>query len=236
MRAFSSSFLRTFSSFSICSASRLVSLASFSRSLASRLSRSTDALVFRLALLRAGLAGREVLAPCWDRSGYRTYSAVLKDSTDGPKCSPSFVVEGESNEDFPSALIAALLARRPLELFKMEDSLFLTCFNGLSLKFRDGDLEMGVDVLSSSETVAKVGFETDMPFLWLRRSSASSAATADGKKGTEADFACFGALVVRSGMLGAPAFVGEVGLLLGSVNSEPPTVAFPTTPSITSAE
>ena len=61
------------------------------------------------------------------------------DSVDWAVCTASVAVEGEENV-FPSALIAALLARNPLELFKMEENLFLTCFKGLSRPNREGDL------------------------------------------------------------------------------------------------
>ena len=80
---------------------------------------------------------------------------------------PSRVVEGDRSDDFPSALIAALLAKSPLELLSIEESLFLTCLRGLSRKVLEGDLDGVMDGLSDSGTGARAGLETEIAFLGL---------------------------------------------------------------------
>jgi hypothetical protein len=55
-----------------------------------------------------------------------------KDSMEGPVKWPSRVIDGERMDALPSALKTAPFAISPFELLKIEDSLFLTCFNGLS--------------------------------------------------------------------------------------------------------
>jgi hypothetical protein len=125
-----------------------------------------------------------------------TVSAVLKDSMDGPEWYPSFVVEGDcSNDDLLSALSAAPLAIKPLELFNRDDSLFLTCLSGLSRKLRVGDL--GGEAKSSSATLASAGFETEMVFFNGLSPISVSSWSMVGNTGTEADLACLGD---RSGM------------------------------------
>ena len=59
-----------------------------------------------------------------------------------------------------------------MELFRIEESLFFTCFSGLSRKFREGDLDGVADGRPDSGTVARAGFETEMAFLGLSKSAA----------------------------------------------------------------
>ena len=79
-----------------------------------------------------------------------TLPLVGSDSDDGAGWAPNRE-DGESIDDFPSALIAALLANNPLELFKIDESLLLTCFRGLSRNSRDGESD-GVWGRSAAET------------------------------------------------------------------------------------
>ena len=46
---------------------------------------------------------------------------------------PRRVLTGDSVEDLASALTAALLANKPLEVFKIEENLSFAAFNGLPL-------------------------------------------------------------------------------------------------------
>jgi len=234
-RAFSRSFSRSFSSFSICSATRLASLASFSFSLdslsfsfASFFSRSTEALVLR-PVFRTGLVAIGGVAIRWGSSGYSGSLALtdLSESVDGPACMPSLAVDGDMRLAFPSALRAALLASKPLEVFRMDESLFFTCLRGLSRRLREGDFG-GLSSTPSSATGFRVGFETEIVFLGVAELSMV------GKEGTDADLEWPWALVVRSGTAGT--FLGDVGLLLGSTNADPPIVSVPCRPSITSVE
>ncbi len=109
--------------------------------------------------------------------------------------------------------MAALLAIKPLEPFRREDSLFFTCFSGFSLKLRVGDLG-GEDVNSSSATEESVGFETETVLVNGAPSGSTLSCSKVGNTGTETDLPCLG---VRSGMKGS--LRGEPCLLLGSTKS-----------------
>lgn len=78
---------------------------------------------------------------------------------DEPFCNTIRDEEGD-RLDFASALIAALLANKPLDVFKIDENLSFAAFKGLPLWLLPGDLGGVVD---SSGSIDGLGFETEMP-------------------------------------------------------------------------
>ena len=102
--------------------------------------------------------------------------------------------EGESRDDLLSALNAALLAIRPLDVLRIEDILFLRCFKGLSRKSLEGDLEGDEEeaTFEATETaVAGLAGESEPDTVFLRGlPSDRSVAANNVAAGTETDLEC----------------------------------------------
>src|SRR5271156_4059 len=123
-------------------------------------------------------------------------------SREGDSKRPILLGGGDNVEPFAAALAAALLTNRFREVFKIEETLSLAAFSGLSRKLRVGDLGAGEYSSSCSAAEARFGFETDMPF--LRSDSAiSDCFVGDRKTEVDALFVCPRVLVVRSGIAGS---------------------------------
>jgi hypothetical protein len=91
----------------------------------------------------------------------------------------------------PSALKAALLAIRPLDVLRIDDILFLRCFKGLSRKSLEGDLD-GDEEEATAETtetaVAGLAGESEPDTVFFNGlPSCRSDAVNIGTAGTEMD-------------------------------------------------
>jgi hypothetical protein len=139
---------------------------------------------------------------------------------------------GDNADDLASALTAALLAKRPLDVFKIDENLSLAAFSGLPLELLKGDFGGVVD---SSDPVEGFGLETEIVLF----SGDSPAFFGDLRTEVETDLIWPRVLVLLSGIVGCSRrgdFCLGSSPRLGILNCAPPMVSFPRISSRTSVE